>query len=426
MFNKEALEEIVRIHPGSFPAKKLLENFHLFEQLFFALDQKWMYGCGSYLIDGSKYAYCPSMLKKQEELYRYAMSASNVLEVGTYLGHSLLLMLLANNNLKITAIDYDTTYAGPAIAFLNRIFGNRITFIHSDAVEGLKTLEHNQFDLIHIDADHHDSAVTAQFNHALPLAKENCIFVFDDYDAISKTVHNLFDTNILEKVIIPDCHCRNAITRLKSRYDSIFNICKNYSSCSKERIKANIDAIYDINSKNIPGDVVEIGVYKGGSMLAMILTNTDMKRNFWLYDTFEGMTTPSKYDIDLNNNSAQELMKCSKDIMCIASLEEVKNNINSNINISSDRITYVVGDILKNSVFPESLAVLRLDTDFYDSTVYELTHFYNLVSPGGYVIIDDYGHWKGCRKAVDEFLQKHPEIKLQTIDYTGVYFIKPF
>jgi hypothetical protein len=119
-------------------------------------------------------------------------------------------------------------------------------------------------------------------------------------------------------------------------------------------------------------------------------------------------------------------MKCSKDVMCIASLEEVKNNINSNINISSDRITYVVGDILKNSVFPESIAVLRLDTDFYDSTVYELTHFYNLVSPGGYVIIDDYGHWKGCRKAVDEFLQKHPEIKLQTIDYTGVYFIKPF
>jgi hypothetical protein len=366
------------------------------------------------------------MLKKQEEMYRYAMSATNVLEIGTYLGHSLLLMLLANPNLRITAIDYDTTYAGPAIAFLNRIFGNRITFIHSDAVEGLKKLEHNQFDLIHIDADHDDTAVTSQFNHALPLAKPNCIFVFDDYDAIAKTVHNLFDTNVLEKVVIPDCHCRNAVTRLKSHTDSIFNICKNYSSCSKERIIANIDAINDVNSKNIPGDIVEVGVYKGGSMLAMILANTNQTRNFWLYDTFEGMTIPSEFDFDLDNNYAKELMTHSKEVMCIASLEEVKNNINSNINISNDRIKYVVGDILKNKVFPESIAVLRLDTDFYDSTAYELTHFYNLVSPGGYVIIDDYGHWKGCKKAVDEFLQNHPEIKLQIIDYTGVYFIKPF
>ena len=69
MFNKEALEEIVRVHPGSFPAKKLLENFYLFEQIFHVLNGKWIRGCGSYLIDGSEYKYCPSMLKKQEELY---------------------------------------------------------------------------------------------------------------------------------------------------------------------------------------------------------------------------------------------------------------------------------------------------------------------------------------------------------------------
>jgi hypothetical protein len=70
MFNKEALEEIVRVHPGSFPAKKLLENFHLFEQIFHVLNGKWIYGCGSYLINGMEYKYCPTMLKKQEELYK--------------------------------------------------------------------------------------------------------------------------------------------------------------------------------------------------------------------------------------------------------------------------------------------------------------------------------------------------------------------
>lgn len=216
MFNKEGLEEIVRVHPGSFPAKKLLENFYLFEKIFHVLNGKWIRGCGSYLISGLEYKYCPLMLKKQEELYRYAMSANNVLEVGVYLGHSLLLMLLANPNLTITAIDYDNTYAEPVIKFLNTVFGERITFIHSGASEALKTLSPNNYDLIHIDADHNDAAVTAQFNECLPLAKENCIFVFDDYDAVSKTVNRLIDENVLEKVVLPNCHCRNCVTRLKS------------------------------------------------------------------------------------------------------------------------------------------------------------------------------------------------------------------
>jgi hypothetical protein len=215
MFNKEALEEIVRIHPGSFPAKKLLDNFYLFEQLYYVHGEKWINGCGSYLIDGNTYSYCPLMLKKQEELYRYAMNATNVLEVGVYLGHSLLLMLLANPKLTITAIDYDNTYAEPAIKYLNLIFGNRITFIKSDAIEALKNLPKNEFDLIHIDADHNDEAVTAQFNACLPLAKENSYFIFDDYDAVINTITKLFDSNILEKIVIPECWCRNCVTKLR-------------------------------------------------------------------------------------------------------------------------------------------------------------------------------------------------------------------
>lgn len=425
MFNKESLEEIVRVHPDSFPAKKLLENFHLFEQLYYVLGEKWMYGCGSYLIDGTTYSYCSAMLKKQEELYRYAMSVNNVLEVGTYLGHSLLLMLLANPNLKITAIDYDKTYAEPAINFLNSIFGNRITFIHSDAVQALKSLSHNQFDLIHIDADHNDEAVTAQFNYSLPLAQESCIFVFDDYDAVSKTINNLIDNNTLEKVVIPDCLWRNAVTKLYSQSERILNISSKYSACSKERLLNNIEVIQEVNKKNISGDIVEIGVYKGGSMLAMMLANNNPNRNYWLYDTFEGMTSPSEYDYDLNDYSALKLMEQNTDVKCIATLDEVKNNINNNIIIKPERINYIVGDITQTKTFPNSIAVLRLDTDFYESTAFELANFYNLVSSGGYVIIDDYGHWKGCRKAVDEFLQTHPEIKLNLIDYTGVYFIKP-
>jgi hypothetical protein len=88
-------------------------------------------------------------------------------------------------------------------------------------------------------------------------------------------------------------------------------------------------------------------------------------------------------------------------------------------------VQYHVGDILKNTYYPERIALLRLDTDWYESTAHELAKFYDLVVPGGVVIIDDYGHWAGARKAVDEFLATRPEITLQQIDYTGVYFIKP-
>jgi O-methyltransferase len=111
---------------------------------------------------------------------------------------------------------------------------------------------------------------------------------------------------------------------------------------------------------------------------------------------------------------------------CISNLNEVKQNILDNTTVPFKNVRYVVGDITKTYTFPEKIAILRLDTDLYESTTFELANFYNLVSPGGYIISNDYGHWKGCRKAVDDFLEKHPEIKINYIDYTGIYFIKPY
>jgi cephalosporin hydroxylase len=219
MFNKESLENIVKLHPDSFPAKKLLENFDLFEGIHTALSGKWVYGWGSYLIDGISYDYKEQMLKKQEELYRYAMTATNVLEIGVYVGHSLLIMLLANPNLKITAIDCDNTYAEPAIKYLNSVFGERITFIHSDAITALKNLPHNEYDLIHIDADHTDEAVKAQFNASWPLAKQNAYIIFDDYDAVHNTINELISNNTLKHIIIPDCSWRNCVTQLNKVYN---------------------------------------------------------------------------------------------------------------------------------------------------------------------------------------------------------------
>jgi O-methyltransferase len=197
------------------------------------------------------------------------------------------------------------------------------------------------------------------------------------------------------------------------------SICKQYSALSNERLINNIESIRMVDAGKIPGDIVEVGVWRGGSILAMMLTCTE-PRDFYLYDTFEGMTPPIDADVDYIGRKASDIFEKVK---CDAGIEEVKRNIFAHAEVPSERIHFVQGDILKNEVFPSKIAVLRLDTDWYESTKYELEHFYPLVSEGGVIIIDDYGHWKGCRKAVDEFIADK-DITLTRVDYTGVYFVK--
>lgn len=207
----------------------------------------------------------------------------------------------------------------------------------------------------------------------------------------------------------------------------IIKTCTPFTIIGRDRLNNNIDMLINVNSKNISGDIVEIGVYKGGSMLAFLLAQEKLSpailRHYHLYDTFSGMTPPSGLDKDLNGNSAEMIIHL-KDVLCISSLDEVKATIQK-CNISSDFIHYHVGDILQNTFYPDKIAILRLDTDWYESTAFELKNFYDKVVSGGVVIIDDYGHWQGCKRAVDDFLLEHPEIKLTRIDYTGVYFYKP-
>jgi hypothetical protein len=208
----------------------------------------------------------------------------------------------------------------------------------------------------------------------------------------------------------------------------IIEICKKYSMISEERFKNNINSVKTVQKKNILGDIVEIGVWKGGSILSMILEYEKYQENnrtFHLYDTFSGMTDPTIHDKDLWNNDASLLLNYDgiKDVVkAAADLDEVKSNICNHTKY--EKIQYHQGDILKNKYYPEKIAILRLDTDWYESTKYELDNFYDKVSLGGIVIIDDYGHWKGCKQAVDEFLANHPKIKIKKTDYTGIWFTK--
>lgn len=208
--------------------------------------------------------------------------------------------------------------------------------------------------------------------------------------------------------------------------NSIIETCAPYSMISRDRFENNIDAIDYAERHRLAGDVVEIGVWKGGSMLSMMMASKNyphFDRQFHLYDTFQGMTAAGEQDKDLNGADAAQLMESNPFIRCISSLDEVKSTLARHA--PTVRAHYHVGDILKNTFVPEKIAVLRLDTDWYESTKHELATFYPNVVKGGVVIIDDYGHWKGCQQAVDEFLKTHTVVGPFKVDYTGIYFLKP-
>jgi hypothetical protein len=200
-----------------------------------------------------------------------------------------------------------------------------------------------------------------------------------------------------------------------------------------ERVICNINSVEHIISNNIEGDIVEIGVWRGGSMLSMLLTLEHLNSNdrkIHLYDTFDGMTEPTEHDI-MHGMHAYEFNKVhynTDDIseMCKISISEVKSNIFSNCTYPQNLINFHMGDIVKTNIFPENISILRLDTDWYESTKFELENFYDLVSSNGVIIIDDYNCWHGARKAVDEFLQER-HIVVNLIDATegAVFFVKP-
>jgi hypothetical protein len=223
MFGREILEQAVSHHPESVPARVLLENFHHFEAIHGVLKGQWIEGWGSYMFDGRTYRYQRETLKKQEALFRVGAAATGaaatgsnvrVLEVGVYVGHSLLILLVSNPTLRITCIDCDGRYSPLVVDYLNKHFGNRVDFILGDAVEAMKRLPAGLFDVVHIDADHVIPAVTAQFTEARRLARPGATVVFDDYEALRPAIDGWISAGILQAVETPWCLWTNIVTRL--------------------------------------------------------------------------------------------------------------------------------------------------------------------------------------------------------------------
>jgi O-methyltransferase len=205
-----------------------------------------------------------------------------------------------------------------------------------------------------------------------------------------------------------------------------------YTMTGPQRRASLLGAVDHVVRNRIAGDIVECGVWRGGSMMAValaLMARGDTSRDLWLFDTFEGMSPPTAADRALDGESAQaQLARAARDepVWAAASLEDVQANLAST-GYPSERIHYVKGKVEDTipGAGPDQIALLRLDTDWYESTRHELTHFYPRLARHGVLIIDDYGHWQGARKAVDEyFAAGHGPVFLHRVDYTARLVIK--
>lgn len=202
-----------------------------------------------------------------------------------------------------------------------------------------------------------------------------------------------------------------------------------FTMTSVERIGALYDSLEYIRANNIQGDFVECGVWKGGNILGIIEYLAFHKmtdRKVFLYDTFEGMTPPQDIDKDLNGRKAESILE---DVMCISPIDEVRETIERS-SFPMANVTFVVGDVCitlnnANNLHKNNLALLRLDTDWYASTKKEMEVLYPKLNFGGVLIVDDYGHWKGSKTAVDEYFEGQGILpRIEQIDYTGIKIIK--
>jgi hypothetical protein len=206
-----------------------------------------------------------------------------------------------------------------------------------------------------------------------------------------------------------------------------------FTMTSVERQLAVIQSVRHVVRNRIPGCFVECGVWRGGSSMAAALTliqEGDRGRELFLFDTFEGMTEPTAADRSIDGATAAALLKDpdqADDVRCYADVADVRANLLST-GYPEDRLHFVKGAV--ETTIPVSpalppIALLRLDTDWYESTKHELLHLFPLLQPGGILILDDYGHWEGARQAVDEYLAQQPgSYFLHRIDYTGRLLIK--
>ena len=234
-------------------------------------------------------------------------------------------------------------------------------------------------------------------------------------DILKKTISKIFNRLGITVSLIKKRGKETLSDYVDPRFPPLYKKYFDESMVAWQGMHDAFDAATYITESNIDGDVVECGVWRGGVSALMkdvIYANEGSSvRKFWLFDTFEGMTTPSKSDFKSGEDQKETLNMHKKSLRgdgtsnwCRGDLPDVKKTISKSIG-GLDDVKFIKGkveDTLRLKNIPSKIALLRLDTDFYESTKVELEVLLPKLTTRGILIIDDYGAWAGARKAFNE------------------------
>jgi len=197
-------------------SKKLIESEKIFNDLYDVCEKKMEYGIGSYLISSKSYEYSVEMYDKQKLLYDKTKNVNSLLEIGTYMGHSLLIILLANPKIDVTCIDIDDKYAGKVTNFLQSLFtDSKIEFIKGNSLSILPKIK-KKFDFFHIDGSHGNTTITEEFIQCKKLSSTNEFkLIFDDIDVCKTLQKNIDSSYQIIETYTPKCINRNKFTHIK-------------------------------------------------------------------------------------------------------------------------------------------------------------------------------------------------------------------
>jgi O-methyltransferase len=232
-----------------------------------------------------------------------------------------------------------------------------------------------------------------------------------------------------------DMEARSRWIEQEPGFGPILEQARPYTMTSVERIFAMREAVRYVERAKLDGAIVECGVWRGGSIMVAIATLNALgvaDREIFLFDTFEGLSRPDPVlDVDIWDNRALDGWQpnargSDSSNWAYASIDDVRRNVSS-LGYPANLIHFVKGMVEQTlpARAPQNIALLRLDTDWHGSTKHILETLFPALVRGGVLIIDDYGHFRGARKAVDDYLSEHGiSILLNRIDYAGRIGIK--
>ena len=213
----------------------------------------------------------------------------------------------------------------------------------------------------------------------------------------------------------------------KLDFDKVCEVARPWTMVGKRSLQYIYDYVLHVNELGIEGDIVELGVWKGGATMVMMLAQLKSEhiREFWLFDTFQGLPPPTKDDDERSRKIYKQVLSGTAYGRQRSGLvsegkwnygpKSIVKNVLRSTGFDMSRVHLIEGKVeetLRNVTLPSKIAILRLDTDWYASTKIELEVLWDLLVPGGLLYIDDYCSWGGARKATNEFFTKRGLLNL--------------